>query len=389
MTPASGDALSVSFDNATLQKILYAKVTVSFTTAAGAVEPVFAVPKRVTARTGTSTVRVHVDGCAVGCSVSQVTVESGRRRFGPSPFLIITAIDFGGQKLLHDTTWQVTGQWSKHNASGQQKGTLRVYGGPVSFKAAEATQQLASLTTPGLDVAGSARRPIAYAVDGSEHPVDVVGTVDAVPLLGRRGMLLDLPRALAGGSTTIPTARSMVVARADTPPSVLDDLDATGLVSDPRGFDAALATAKRRADAQGVRLYVLMSVFAGLIALIGMAAAVTGQRDERRREAASLRVTGVHAQHIGAAHRKEAGWLAACAFVVVAVTGWLAARITLEGLALVPQTAYAPGLQGEPRLTTVLAVAAGAGLMVGVVTYLVNRGVARRSPPSILRDEVR
>ena len=34
-----------------------------------------------------------------------------------------------------------------------------------------------------------------------------------------------------------------------------------------------------------------MSLFAALIALVGLASSVVGQRDERQREAASLRVT--------------------------------------------------------------------------------------------------
>jgi len=121
---------------------------------------------------------------------------------------------------------------------------------------------------------------------------------------------------------------------------------------------------------------------------IGLAASVAGQRGERQREAASLRVSGVRARHIRAAHRKEASWLGICAFVVVGLTGWLASRLTLEGLALVPQSPYSVRLTPEPSLPVLIAVAAAAGALVGVVTLVANRHIARRSPPSMLRDEV-
>jgi hypothetical protein len=100
-------------------------------------------------------------------------------------------------------------------------------------------------------------------------------------------------------------------------------------------------------------------------------------------------VTGVRSRHIRAAHRREALWLAVGAAVAVAVTGWVASRLTLEGLSLVPQTAYSPLLQADPRWSTVIPVALGAGVAVGMVTLFANRRIARTSPPSLLRDDAR
>jgi hypothetical protein len=262
------------------------------------------------------------------------------------------------------------------------------FGDATSLSPDLASQDLAALTTPGLDLDATRRGPIVYSVDGKERVADVVGHVAALPFVGRTGALLDLRRALAGAGTTIAESASYVVAREGTPDAVLAALDATGLVGEPRGFVASLDRAERRADAQGVRLYTLMSGFAGIVALLGLAAAVAGQRAERQREAASLRVTGVRARHIRSAHRMEALWLAVCACVVVAITGWLAARLTMRGLSLVPQTAYSPTLQGSPQPATVATVAVGAGLLVGLVTMLVNRRIARSARPSMLRDEV-
>jgi hypothetical protein len=97
----------------------------------------------------------------------------------------------------------------------------------------------------------------------------------------------------------------------------------------------------------------------------------------------------VRARHIKSAHRREALWLGAGAFVAVAVTGWGAARITVGSLSLVPETAYSPTLDGDPQWSTVLPVAVAAALAVGVITLFANRRVARASRPSMLRDDAR
>ncbi len=394
--PASGDQVSMTFTNASLLNVGRTLVTVFYLTAAGTVDQVFIRPpaRADLDPSGATTVVQPLPGCRLGCTVTQLgLVEGFLRRVGQPPYLVITGVDFGGQELLEQTSWQVAPGGSGPRGTSQRDTVLRIrvtrFGDTTNVEPAEAAQPLTVLTTPGLSVGRDEGGPIGYASDGSEHQLVLAGHVEALPFVGRQGMLMDLPRAMAGGSTVIPTATTVVVARADTPGSVLHDLQSTGVVSGKRSYAATLDAAKRRADVQGVRLYTLLSLFAMAIAVVGLAAAVSGQRDERRREAASLRVSGVPARQIAAAHRVEATWLAICASIVVAGTGWLATRVAVPGLALVPQTPYSPRLHGDPRLVSLLVVAVGAGLLVGVVTYAVNRGVARRSPPSMLRDEVR
>jgi hypothetical protein len=390
--PAVGDKVTVSFDNAALQHVGGPTVTIYYAPAGSSVTTVILAPGRPTSGHGDTTVSARLPGCRRGCTVTQLVVDGWARHAAGQPrYLVLTGIDFAGQQLLDQTTWSVPKGDSLHSTVRQRGGSLYVLmtvWGLDNLKPAEATQRLAAVTTPGFSPDRDAGSDVGYAVDGSQHPVQVVGRADLLPFVGRRGMLMDLPRGLAGGSSTIPTAQSVVVARADTPESVIDRLTQSGAVGGERQFQTSLDHARERADAQGVRLYVLMSVFAGLIAAVGLAASVSGQREQRRREAASLRVTGVRSGQVGAANRTEAGWLAVCAFVVVAVAGWVAARITLAGLALVPQTAYSPPLEGTPDLVGLLAVAATAGLLIWVVTMWFARGIARHSPPSLLRDEV-
>ena len=391
VTALTGDTLSATFTNASLRATFGSSLTVTYATSDGQVHTAVLTPGRPPTGHGTTTAAASVPRCRQGCVLTLIVID-GLAHAHRRPYLDVTDLRLGDASLLADTRWTIPGDGRSFTSAEQQDGGLTVqltrYGEVTSLKPATASQRLAVLTTPGLTMERNRKSPIVYAVDGSEHTADVVGQVPALPFVGQLGALIDLPRALAGGGTSIADSAAYVVARDDTPADVLEALEHTGVVGAPRDFGSSLATAEQRADAQGVRLYTLMSLFAALIALVGLVAAVNGQRFERRQEAASLRVAGVRARHIRAAHRREAWWLAVAVFGVVAVAGWVAARLSLAGLSLVPQTAYSPGLQGDPSVHTLLLVAAGAGVLVGVVTLLANRRVAAGARPSMLRDEV-
>lgn len=396
VTIARGSKLAVDFDNVALRDSRLVTLTVMYARPDGRVQSAVVRPHQPTVSTGTTTATTRLGGCAGGCTAIQLLVEGYPRGDERRTRLVISGIDFAGEQLLDVTSWV------SQAANGGRFRTVRQHGGRLSallirtkfdtsgqttLKPEEAAQPLSALATPGLEIEQTRTRQIGYAVDGSKHPIERVGSVAALPFVGRQGMLLDLSRALAGGGGTDAAASAYVVARADTPQSVIDDLVATGRVGSPRDFGPSLDRNQRRPQVQGVRIYTLMSIFAALIATVGLAAAVAGQRGERQHEAASLRVTGVRIRQIRSAHRREATWLSVSALLVVAVTGWLAARLTLEGLGLVPVTAYSPVLEADPDLTTVAVVALAAGALVGIVTLVLNRRVARNSPPSLLRDE--
>ena len=119
-----------------------------------------------------------------------------------------------------------------------------------------------------------------------------MGTVDAVPFVGRAGSLLDLGQVLRGAVGTVASARAVVVARADTPARVLDQLREDGggkpttYASVADRFDATPAA---RADS----LSLLVAIGVGLVALTHLLAWLAVQLGRRRAEVAGLRAAGI------------------------------------------------------------------------------------------------
>ncbi len=140
--------------------------------------------------------------------------------------------------------------------------------------------------------------------------------------------------------------------------------------------------------AQGTRLYVLVAIFAGLIALVSIASALAQQTGERRREAASLRSVGVRARAIAGAYRREAVVLATATFVGTAVAAWMACRVLLPALPLVLGLGVrAPAGRGPASVVHRRCPRSSLACVVGVATFLAFRGVGRASPPRILRED--
>lgn len=385
---AHGDRVSVDFDTEAARQLERESLTVTYVNARDQVQLATLTPKDEVLTAGTTQLSARLHGCAAGCVVYELDVD-GRAPRGSGGALIISSIDFGGLNLLEQASWTEPSDDSQPRVASQRDGVLRVdllrFAYRVTLVADLARDQLAAVATPGLTLDREHKQPVAYSIDGASRPVHVVGTAPGLPLVGRQGMLLDLASALTFGGRSIAEATAYVVARADTPAAVLSELTNSGLVSSPARFESLLDAKQRSQDAQGVRLYALLSLFAALIAGIGLLAALGGQREEREQEAASLRVSGVPSRHIAAAYRVEAGWLAGCTFVVVAVGGWIASRLSIGALPLVTRSSYDPVLSSRPSLGLLLAVAAGAAALVGLLTLAVTRRIAGRSPPSSLR----
>ncbi len=385
--PMTVDQASVVFDRGSLQDKYHVQVTISYVDDDGDVDVAVLTP---TARPGAGTDRVTtpVDSCSRGCVVHQITVNA-ERNAGRTNLLELSGLRFGTTDLLAGRGWRpVPGDYIPDvltYAGDLMRVQVSPFSEPLLLSDLGRAQPLPALSTPGVSLFKPQRHRVTFATDGSQHPVDVVATVPALPFVGRQGLLLDLPSALAGASSMISTATAAIVARADTPASVLATLETSGQVSAPQRYPSTLERARARPDAQGIRLYVLMSLFASLIAAISLVGSVLAQRAERRDEAASLRVCGVPVSSINNASAVEAAVLAVTAFVVVGLAGWAASGASLDALSLVPRSEYLPVMGGPTNLAGVVAVAAGAALLVGIVTYAGCRGVARTSPPSRLR----
>jgi hypothetical protein len=387
VSPSSGDSVTVAFDAATLQTNLQVEVSVSYVTPRGGVGTVILrAPKDRPSRGVVEVTKSVRPACVQGCVPTRLGIDGFRAR--PFEDLVISSVRFGDDSLFGDESWSGENRYGRVEQTGDGiRARLTPYGDSIDMSPTTSRQPLAALWTPGLSVTREGRKPVSYSVDGTERVVDPVGTAAMLPFVGRQGMLMDLSRALAGATPVIPTATTYVIARDDTPPSILDQLAATGLVGKPAAFSNALDDAMARPSAQGVRLYTLMSLFAGVIALLGLASSAASQRRDRRQEAASLRVCGVASRTLTAAIRAEAVWLAVSVFVLVAVAGWTASRVAIENLDLVPASEYSPLLTATPDLPSVVGAAVGSALVVGVGTFAAYRSVARMSPPRILRGK--
>ena len=140
--------------------------------------------------------------------------------------------------------------------------------------------------------------------------------------------------------------------------------------------------------AQGTRLYVLIALFAALIALVSIASALAQQTGERRQEAASLRSVGVRSSAVSGAYRREALVLASVTFLGTTAAAWVACRVLLPSLPLVSGWSYAPPIDAAPHLSSLALSALVAGGITGVATFVAFRRVGRSSPPRILREDL-
>ena len=225
-------------------------------------------------------------------------------------------------------------------------------------------------------------------VDGADRAVVTIGKASVLPFVGTRGSMLDLGQALIGSGGSVPETRAVVLARADTPASVLAALRATGAVGAPTTYADALAHLSSSPRAEGTRLYTLVAVFAVLIALVTLASTVAQQTVERRLEAASLRSVGVPRSAIRDGFRREAGLLAAVTFVATLVGSWVTGVALLPALPLVSGWAFAPPLDATPRLVLIAACALVAAALVAASIFLAFRSVRGSSQPRDLREDL-
>jgi putative exporter of polyketide antibiotics len=180
-----------------------------------------------------------------------------------------------------------------------------------------------------------------------------------------------------------------VVARADTPVRVLHELTSTGAVGRKLTVGQVLTDIDHTTTAQGAVLYGLIAAFGLLIAAASVVSATVEQRQERRVEAASLRVVGVEAGDVASGYRVEAESLGAAVAVVAGLAVWIGCSALLPVLPLVEPGRFGLLFDATPRGDLVAGLAVVAGTFVTLVIFLGFRLVGRSSPPSLLRAEDR
>jgi hypothetical protein len=324
--------------------------------------------------------------CLRACTVTKVGVLG--LTVGGS--LRVSSMSFAGQQLvpLPDDGMSVASTSAVHGASTSAGLDVHVRDPFLAHPLLRWSKDVSpALLTPGLRPDRAQGKPIAYGVDGEARQVSIAGEVPALPILGRTGILLDLGAGLRGGGGTIPGARTLIVARPDTPQSVLAKLKASGAVGRRHLVQHTLARIQRGGTAQGTLLYTMIAAFGMLIATLSVVAAVADRRRERRREAASLRLVGVPSATVTSGYRGEAELLGLAVLVIGGITVWLGCHELLSALPLVNPGRFGLPLDGAPRLGLVAALAGGTGLAVTLGIFLGLRKVGRSSPPSLLREE--
>jgi hypothetical protein len=235
------------------------------------------------------------------------------------------------------------------------------------------------LTTPDSKVSTSVE-----GMDGTPDPVHVLGSVDAVPFLGRAGALLDLGRNLRGAVGTVAAARAVVVARDDTPASVLARLHRLG-GGTPTTYAAIADRLDHTPEARSDELSLLVAVGVALVALAHLLAWLAGQMQRRRTEVAGLRTAGIRPRAVRRAYLKEAMILAAIVLVTAAITAVATTVPLLEPMGLVGGWPPAPVLRPAIRPITLASVVVGVSVVTAALCAIVFTRFGRGARPSALR----
>jgi hypothetical protein len=243
-----------------------------------------------------------------------------------------------------------------------------------------ADQAMQALTTGGVSL-----RSRVSGIDGQSPGVRVTGTVGGVPFLGREGSLMDLSRGLRGAVGTVAAARSVVVARADTPADVLARLhrDGGGAPAAYSSVEEAFgATPEARADS--LALFVALGV--ALVALTHLAAWLASQTRRRRAEVAGLRAAGLLPGVVRRAYLVEAAVVAGIVLVAASVAAAATTTALLRPMRLVGGWAVGPAVDLAVRPWVLTPVAVGVAVVTGACCAVVFTRFGRAARPSALRE---
>lgn len=357
-------------------------------------------------RTGARVTRsVRLRGCADGCQLTGMSVSrlfgkrSGVFTFDTTPVTVLLERIEVGDLDLASLAWQPDAGSIRNNLNRQfLRGTVdplrrvsanrpdglevsTLVDGPTGLVLTAATEPLRVISAGTPD-------PAPLDLGSGERPADPIGEYAALPLVGGVGVLADLAAASVASGPTVPSAEVRIVAAADTPGAMLDQVvAATG--SQPQSLDDLRDDIGTAAGAAQARAYVLTAGACVLVALLALAAGVARHRRSYRHDVAALRVMGIGVDTARRAGRTELAALALLVVVAVAVGGWVAVQLLLGGLPLITPTPAAQPLDTGarvPALALPAVLAAVAVLVVGGRARAVRDSTTR---PSLLRDEER
>ncbi|WP_231250449.1 hypothetical protein [Nocardioides furvisabuli] len=342
---------------------------------------------------------VRVPECAEGCAITDLDVSRDSRGLidGSDFEVLLETLELGSADLLAQP-------WLPDPSSVESalnSNFFRNYQPPTSFVvnrpdglqvallpaiALRLEQDRGEASVPVL--VADQDEPVALDLGGDDRTTEVVGVAGSLPLLGAVGVLADIRTSAAGSGPTVPAAEVQVVADADTPEAVLDEVaGATGATWRTRS-SVRDALGERYGVAQSVA-YALTALACALVALLALGAGVTRHLRDYRRDVASLRVLGVSTGTVRRAGRAELASLTVLVLAVVVAGGWLAVTLLLDGLPLLAVPVAGLPLDTAPHawpLVVPAVLAAAAVVLVGGRARAVRASTTR---PSLLREEER
>ncbi|HET6626495.1 MAG TPA: ABC transporter permease [Nocardioidaceae bacterium] len=228
---------------------------------------------------------------------------------------------------------------------------------------------------------------VGTALNGGLVPMRVVGTVDALPVLGDEGAMSDLATSLVEFDP--PSGMQLDVqlwAAADTPASVLTEVREGGvLLSDRRSLDDTVANLRSDAFSLGWRIFLIVGGLTLLLAIFGVLASAVAQSRWRSYEVASLRVVGIKQRSLVRASVLEYVVMLGFAVLLGIVSAYLALTLALPSINLGNAAPHDPAATYPIHWEIVGGVAAVLFLLAVLIALVVSRRVTRLGRPSTLR----
>ncbi|HYJ66577.1 MAG TPA: FtsX-like permease family protein [Nocardioidaceae bacterium] len=333
---------------------------------------------------------VPVPFCASGCAVTDLRLDVERDSTSwISGRITIDEMTLGTTDL-RGLGWQGNDDMSvQSHVSRGADGSLRIESrdGPVSLEPpTPSVAKLPVVLAGGLDLSDPTvvlEPGAALGIDGTTTPVDVVGRVESLPLIGDEGVLGDLSVFLDDDPSVPPLGEVVVIARADTPPTVLTALREAGVdAGASRSIESNRELLDQDPYAQGLRFFWLVAVLVAVIAMCTVATALVSQRQNRADTGAALRIVGMRRRQLRMAVVVEIALLAALMAGCGWVGAWAASWAALPSLPLGKPDAFEPSPATATGWTTGLMPGVLAAVVLSIVALVLLIPVTGRARPA-------
>ncbi len=357
-------------------------------------------------RIGAQQLSVDLVGCDEGCALDGFVVESlGAYAESDTTLVVDDLADADGPLLLPagEGTWRVgiTGRELVDPGLASPASIETVAGGftvrltadgpnDVTVEYADHPVVLPAIVGPDTRLnpyTGAVSGYYGAGLNGTTVLVQPVEPPSVLPRLGTKGVLVDLPYALAADPTGTTAGTLQVWLGAAAPSDAVDQLAAAGLSVDRV---ETVANREQELGQDGAALAFPYFVVAAALAVVlaGGALLVTAAVGARRRsyELAALRVLGAQQRTLVAASRRELVLLTVFGTAVGTAGGLLAAALVLPYLpATAPVAVLADSPAGPAWLPVLMVVATVLLVTVGLAQVAAVR-IARMSVPERLRE---